>query len=434
MREAGMGWWFKSPLWARVIGGLILGAIVGLSLRAAGQEAIATTWIKPVGDAFISLIRMLVVPLIFTTLVAGMVAMGDPKRLGSLGGRTIAMYMGTTWFAVLFGLIYATILRPGIGVDVSGASAADAETIRGTMALQETAPSLVDRLLAIIPTNPAAALADGDVLAVIFFSIIFGAGVLVSGEKGAPVARVFDSAADVMIRVTEFVMQTAPFGVFALMTWVMADRGLDVLDNLLLLALSLYLACLTHIALTYGGIVRVWLGLPLVRFYRGMADAIAVAYSTASSSATLPVTITCATDNLGIKRPVASSVLPLGSTVNMDGTALYQGIIAVFAAQAFGIEMTIGQYFMVMLTATLVSIGTAGIPSVSLFLAFITLEVVGIRGDDAILLIALIFPFDRLLDMMRTATNVTGDAAVATAVAKWEGELDEEVFRTPARV
>jgi Na+/H+-dicarboxylate symporter len=214
----------------------------------------------------------------------------------------------------------------------------------------------------------------------------------------------------------------------------MADQGLAILDNLLLLAMSLYLACFAHIAITYSSIVRLWLRLPLVRFYRGMADAIAVAFSTSSSSATLPVTITCATDNLGIKRPVAASVLPLGATINMDGTALYQGIIAVFAAQAFGIELSIGDIFMVMLTATLVSIGTAGIPSVSLFLAFITLEVIGVTGENAVLLIALIFPFDRLLDMMRTATNVTGDAAVATAVAKWEGELDEEVFRRVARI
>jgi Na+/H+-dicarboxylate symporter len=288
--------------------------------------------------------------------------------------------------------------------------------------------------VAIIPDNPVAALVDGDVLAIIFFSIIFGAGILVSGDKGKPIGAAFESAADVMIRVTEFVMQTAPFGVFALMAWVMADQGLAILDNLLLLGLSLYLACLVHIGLTYSAIIGIWLRLPLVRFYRGMADAIAVAFSTSSSSATLPVTIACATDNLGIKRPVASSVLPLGATINMDGTALYQGIIAVFAAQAFGIDLSLGDIFLVMLTATLVSIGTAGIPSVSLFLAFITLEVIGVTGENAVLLIALIFPFDRLLDMMRTATNVTGDAAVATAVAKWEGELDEEIFRRVARV
>ena len=424
--------WFRWPLWARVISGLIVGGIFGLIMHRLGHEAFVTDWIRPFGDAFIRLIRMLVVPLIFTTLVAGMVAMGDPKRLGSLGGRTIALYLGTTWLAVLFGLLVALVVRPGEGIDVSIAAPDAVDTIRQQSTAQ--ASGIVERLVGIIPDNPIAALVEADVLAIIFFSIIFGAGILVSGEKGKAIGAAFESAADVMIRVTEFVMQTAPFGVFALMAWVMAEQGLEILDNLLLLALSLYVACFLHIAVTYSAIVRLWLRLPLVRFYRGMADAIAVAFSTSSSSATLPVTITCATDNLGIKRTVASSVLPLGATINMDGTALYQGIIAVFAAQAFGIDLSIGDVLMIMLTATLVSIGTAGIPSVSLFLAFITLEVIGVTGDNAVLLIALIFPFDRLLDMMRTATNVTGDAAVATAVAKWEGELDEEVFRRVARI
>jgi len=424
--------WLSWPLWARVVCGLILGGIVGLIMHQLGLEEFVTNWIRPFGDVFIRLIRMLVVPLIFTTLVAGMIAMGDPKRLGSLGGRTIGLYMTTTWFAVLFGIVLAFIVRPGRGINVGAASADAIDAIRDQSATE--AAGVVERLVNIVPTNPIAALVDGDVLAIIFFSIIFGAGILVAGDKGKAIGDAFESAADVMIRVTEFVMQTAPFGVFALMAWVMADQGLEILDNLLLLGLALYLACLVHIAVTYSSIVRLWLGLPLVRFYRGMADAIVVAFSTSSSSATLPVTITCATDNLGIKRPVASSVLPLGATINMDGTALYQGIIAVFAAQAFGIDLSVGDIFMVMLTATLVSIGTAGIPSVSLFLAFITLEVIGVTGDDAVLLIALIFPFDRLLDMMRTATNVTGDAAVATAVAKWEGELDEDVFRQVARL
>lgn len=424
--------WFRWPLWARVISGLVVGGIFGLIMHGLGLESFVTDWIRPFGDAFIRLIRMLVVPLIFTTLVAGMIAMGDPKRLGSLGVRTIALYMATTWLAVLFGLLVAFLVRPGIGIDISSAAPDAVEAIRQQSEAQ--AAGLVERLVGIIPDNPVSALAGGDVLAIIFFSILFGAGILVSGEKGKAIGAAFESAGDVMIRVTEFVMQTAPFGVFALMAWVMAEQGLQILDNLLLLAMSLYLACLVHIAVTYSAIIRLWLRLPLARFFRGMADAIAVAFSTSSSSATLPVTITCATDNLGIKRTVASSVLPLGATINMDGTALYQGIIAVFAAQAFGIDLSISEILMVMLTATLVSIGTAGIPSVSLFLAFITLQVIGVTGENAVLLIALIFPFDRLLDMMRTATNVTGDAAVATAVAKWEGELDEEVFRRVARI
>lgn len=435
--------------------GLVLGAGVGLGLRyglgvaidpdtnapmlnANGQPIwvaadIAETWIKPFGDAFIRLIRMLIMPLIFFTLTAGVVAMGDPKRLGSLGGRTIGMYMVTTIFAVSLGLIAATVFQPGAGFSGAESLVADPGKIQellDTKADQDAARGLANQLLKIIPPNPFAALAGGDVLQVIFFSIIFGAGILVAKDHGAPLAKGVQSGSDVMIAITEFIMQLAPFGVFALITHVMASQGLAVLDNLLLLALALYAACLLHILLTYGlVIIKVILRLPMVRFFRGMTDAMAVAYSTASSSATLPVTIANAVENLGIKRPVASSVLPLGSTVNMDGTALYQGVLAVFAAQVFGIELSLGDYVMVALAATLVSVGTAGIPAVSLFLAFITLGVIGLTADQVALLVAFVFPFDRILDMMRTTTNITGDAAVATAVAKWEGELDEDTFR-----
>ncbi len=438
-----MGWFFKSPLWARVMVGLVLGAIAGMGLRyGVGVEpgaAFAETWVKPFGDAFIRLIRMLIVPLVFFTLTAGVVAMGDPKRLGSLGTRTLAMYMGTTVFAVTLGLLFATLFNPGIGVDVSGADPelqqqflqrrADPDAPGGILKL------LLDQILNIIPGNFVAAATGDNILGVIFFSIMFGVGILVLQEKARAMADGINSGADVMIRITEIVMQAAPFGVFALITHVIATRGLTVLDNLLMVAAALYVACLVQMIFTYGlVIIKLVLGLPIIRFFRGMTDAIAVAYSTSSSSATLPVTIANAVDNLGIKRTVASSVLPLGSTVNMDGTALYQGVIAVFAAQVFGIDLNIGDYVLVAVAATLVSIGTAGIPSVSLFLAFITLSVIGVTPEQTALIVAFIFPFDRLLDMMRTATNITGDAAVATAVAKWEGELDEEVFRLPARI
>jgi Na+/H+-dicarboxylate symporter len=207
-----------------------------------------------------------------------------------------------------------------------------------------------------------------------------------------------------------------------------------VLQNLGLLAAALYLSCILHIAITYSGIIKGLLRLPMVPFLRGVTDAQAVAFSTASSSATLPVTITCAEENLGIDKSVAGSVLPLGATINMDGTAIYVGIVSLFGAQALGLEVSLGMYVLVALTATLVSIGAAAIPSAGLLLSAIALEQVGIPETQALLIIGFILPFDRLLDMMRTLTNVTGDAAVATAVAKWEGELDEDVFRAPDRV
>jgi Na+/H+-dicarboxylate symporter len=261
-----------------------------------------------------------------------------------------------------------------------------------------------------------------------------GVGCLMAGELGRPVAKAIESGAEVMMKITHLVMEVAPFGVFALMAWVMASQGLEVLTVLGKMVFALYLACALHMAITHGGLIKFLLGLPLIRFFRGIADAQAVAYSTSSSSATLPVTITCAEENLGVNKSVASSVLPLGATINMDGTALYQGLIALFAAQAFGIEMSMMDYFMVAMTATLVSVGAAGIPSVSLFLATTTLAVIGCTPDQIVIVLAVLFPFDRLMDMMRTVTNITGDAAVSTAVAKWEGELDEETFKAVSTV
>lgn len=418
--------------------GLALGVILGLALRYGigtdNASSLATIWFKPFGDAFVSLIRMLVVPLIFTTLVAGVTAMGDPARLGSLGGRALLMYMLTTWIAVSIGLVIGTIIQPGAGFDVSNIPASELASAQDKLAANDANLGLTERLVGIIPTNPIASFANGDVLQIIFFAIFIGIGCLMAGDQGRPLASIIESGADVMMKITQIVMEAAPFGVLALMTWVMATQGLSVFVVLGKMVICLYLACILHMLITYGGIIKLICRLPLIRFVRGVADAQAVAFSTSSSNATLPVTMACARNNLGVSRPIASSVLPLGATINMDGTALYQGLIALFAAQAFGIEMTLPMYGMVMLTATLVSIGTAGIPSVSLFLAATTLSVIGATPEQTVIVIAVLFPFDRLLDMMRTVTNVTGDSAVAVAVARWENELDEESFRAKATV
>ncbi|MEX1250081.1 MAG: dicarboxylate/amino acid:cation symporter [Hyphomonas sp.] len=429
--------WFEIDLWKRVILGLVIGGAIGLSLRyGIGPDRaseLVTTWFKPVGDAFINLIRMLVVPLIFTTLVSGVLAMGDPKRLGSLGGRALGLYMATTFIAVCFGLAMGTLIQPGAGFDLSLVSSSDLEDARLRLSENPAPGSVLEQiirtLLSIIPVNPVDAMAKGDVLAIIFFAIMLGIATLMAGDAGEPIARVMNSAAEVMMRLTIIIMEVAPFGVLALMAWVLGTRGLVVLEVLGKMTLAHYLACTLHMLITYGFIVKGLLRLPLIPFIRGVADPQAVAFSTSSSNATLPVTIAAATKNLGIRKPVASSVLPLGATINMDGTALYQGLIALFAAQALGITMTPDMYFTIILMATLVSIGTAGIPSVSLFLAATTLSVIGVSPENTVLIIAILFPFDRILDMMRTVTNVTGDLAVATAVAKWEGELDEDVFR-----
>ncbi len=425
---------FKMRLWARVLIGLGLGGAMGYAFGGGAEGCADAAACVPAsskffGDAFVRMIRMLIVPLIFTTLSAGVIAMGDPKRLGSLGGRAISMYLVTTVVAVSLGLVFGLIFQPGVGIDLTTVDVSAIDSVKGKIAQAEAAGGIVDRLLAIIPENPIAALVNTDVLAIIFWAILFGVGILMAGEKAAPVARVMDAAAEAVLKVTELVMEVAPYGVYALMAWVISTQGLDILVNLGKLAAALYLACFVHAIVTYGSIIRFVANLPVVRFFGGIVDAQAVAYSTASSNATLPVTIANVSENLGVEKSIAGSVLPLGATINMDGTSIYLGLIALFASQALGIPLQGTDYLLVALTATLASIGAAGIPSAGLLLAATVLSVFGVTSEQSVLIIALIFPFDRLLDMMRTATNVTGDAAVAVVVAKWEGELDEEIFK-----
>jgi len=432
--------WRAMTLWKQVFIGLFLGVAIGLGLHyGLGDKGkhIAENWIYPFGKAFVNLIKMLVVPLIATTLVSGVIAMGDPKRLGSLGARTIGLYLLTTFFAVWLGLAMGTIFQPGAGIEnIAEGAASSMDQVKNKMSSANAANgTIADKFLAIIPTNPIEALATGNVLQIIFFSILMGVGILLSGEKGKPLANFFDAAAEVVMKVTMMVMNLAPYGVMALMAWVMGKMGLGILTSMGKLAIALYLACFLQIIFVYGGIIiKGILRLPVIRYFYGISDAVGVAYSTASSNATLPVTISCAEHNLGVEKSIAGSVLPLGATINMDGTAIYLGIVALFATQAFGIPIGFGDYIMIALMATLMSIGAAGIPSAGLLLAASVLTQIGVTEDQSLLVIAFIFPFDRLLDMMRTVTNVSGDVAVACTVAKWEGQLDEEVFKTKSVV
>lgn len=424
--------WFSKPLWIRVIWGLLTGLSAGLVLHygfdSVGPE-IAQAWMKPFGDAFVRLIQMLVIPLIFTTLVAGVVSIGDPKKMGSLGGKSIGLYLATTLGAVTLGLFIGSIVKPGNGVSYHATNSSAQTAITAKLeAAGSKAVSFSDRLLQIIPTNPAEALATTNVLAVIFFAIMLGIGILAANGRAKSVGSFFEESAIVVQRLTMIIMEVAPFGVFALMAWVMGTQGLGLLLNLSKLAIALYVACILHMLLVYGGLIKFILKLPVRKFYKNIIDAIGVAFSTSSSNATLPVTISCVTQKGGVKQSVAASVLPLGATINMDGTAIYLGIVATFAAQALGLNLEINDYVMIAFTATMASIGTAGIPSASLFLASTVLAVFGVGQAEALLIIAFIFPFDRLLDMMRTVTNISGDATVASIIAKSQGEFDEEVF------
>lgn len=467
-----MAWWFEIKLWKRVFIGLVLGVAFGLLISTvmepvAGEALLAD--LRIVGDIFIAMIRLVIIPLIFMTLVAGVLALGDPAKLGTIGLKTIVLYLATTLFANMIGLLMGSIFRPGEGVDLGSAAPRQVST--------ETA-GLLERLAQLATKNPfekflsgdpmtlaltailivagviaatrsvgegekkplsgvlfaalfalGVAAASGDILIVIFVSLVFGVFVLFLRSAGAPVARFFAYASDKVLIVTQWVMELAPFGVFALIAYVAGTKGLETFTAVFWLAIAVYVGCAIQMGVIYGGIIKFGLKLPFVNFFRGILDAMMVAYSTSSSSATLPVTISCVRKNLGVSKSVAGSVLPLGATINMDGTALYLGIVALFTAQAFGYTLEPQHYFLIALTAALVSIGAAGIPSASLFLLATVLQVFNVTPEHTALVVGFIFPFDRVLDMMRTVVNVTGDATVATTVAKWEGELDEEVFR-----
>jgi Na+/H+-dicarboxylate symporter len=410
--------WFEIALWKRILSALILGAIVG-TIWGPGAESIA--WI---GDLFIRLIRMVVVPLIFVTLVSGVVAMGDPSKLGSLGLKTLATYMGTTLAAISIGLFLAVILQPGVGVDFSSA-------VPGQV--QEAIP-LSERLMSIVPANPIAVLAEGNILAIIFFALLCGVSLLTIGDKGKPVADLMDSASEMMLRITHWVMEVAPFGVFALIARVSGTQGVAVFLDVITLILAVVVGAMVHLIAIHGLlIIKLTLKLSPVMFFRGARDAMLVAFSTSSSSATLPVSMSVAEENLGVRPVIASTVLPLGATINMDGTALYVGIVSVFAAQAFGIDLSLSDYALIAGSTTLVSVGTAAVPGASLFLMAAVMQTIGITPEQIAVVIGFVLPFDRPLDMLRTAVNIGGDLSVSTAVANWEDEFDKELFDRPIK-
>ncbi len=413
-----MGMWFEIALWKRILGAMVVGALLGV-LIGDGSQYIA--WM---GDLFMRLIRMVVVPLVFVTLVAGVVSMGDPSKLGSLGVKTLAIYLGTTLAAITIGLMLSAIFQPGVGVDLSSAIP---ETV------QEPVP-LTQRLLEIVPENPINALAEGNILAVIFFALLVGISLLTIGERGKPIANLMEAGTEVMLRITHWVMEAAPFGVLALIAVLTGTQGLSALLQVITLATAVVLGCAVHMILVHGVLImRLTLGLSPVMFFRGARDAMLVAFSTSSSSATLPVSMSVAEENLGVKPIVASTVLPLGATINMDGTALYVGIVSVFAAQAFGVELGLVDYLLIAGSTTLVSIGTAAVPGASIFLMSAVMDTIGLTPGQIAVVVGFILPFDRPLDMLRTSINVGGDLSVSTAVSNWEGEFDKEVFDRPLK-
>jgi Na+/H+-dicarboxylate symporter len=405
--------WFAIPLWQRVIAALILGIIVGY-VWGPGAESI-----KIVGDIFIAFIKMLVVPLIFFSLVAGVASIGDLSKLGSVGWRAMLLFVVTGQMAVWLGLAIGTFFTPGSGLDTSSMQL-DAAALERAQARQQDGVTISQMILEMVPSSPVQVMADVNVLPLIIFSLLIGIGILMAKEEGEPVLKIFDSGSVVMQKVTMIVMELTPFGVFALMAWVAGTLGLEALQALGILVFLNYLGCFLIIGLIYAGMIKFLAKLPVIDFFRGIVDAMAVSYSTASSNATLPVTLRCARRNLGVSNSVASFVIPLGATINMNGTAMYLGLATLFGAQVFGVDLSWGDYVMISVLGTLGAIGAAGIPGAGLIMMVLVFGAVGVPLET----IALVAGIDRIMDMMRTTTNVSGDAAVATTVASMTGEID----------
>ena len=400
--------WGRLPLWQQILIGLTLGVATGIAFK---QDALV---LAPLGALFLNAIKMLIVPLVFVSLVAGITSMQDSAKLGRISVKTITIYLVTTAFAVSIGLLFGTLFTPGEGMQMVASGASEAKQ----------APSLVQILVGLVPSNPVTAFAEGNILQIIVFAIALGVSLNLIGDKATPAIKLFDSLAETFYKLTDLIMRCAPYGVFALIAGVVGSHGAEVLLPLAEVIGVIYLASLAHVLLVYGGLLGLLARLSPLRFFQGIAPALAVAFSTSSSAGTLPVSIECARKNLGVSEGVAGFVLPVGATINMDGTAIYQGVLALFIAQAFGVDLSGGQYLMIILTATLASIGTAGIPGAGLIMLGLVLTSVGLPLEG----VALIAGIDRILDMARTTVNVAGDLMTTTLVGRSENELDREVY------
>ena len=403
------GIWSRMELWKKILIGMICGVIVG-SIMGPNAELF-----KPIGTLFINAIKMLIVPLVFFSLIVGITSMQDTKKMGRIGLKAIILYMGTTAVAISIGLGLAAILTPGEGLNMV-ASNADS--------VGKDAPALIQTLLNMIPKNPVGALAAGNILQIIVFAIGLGVSLALIGKKADPAIKLFESLAEAMYKLTELVMKLAPYGVFGLMAWVSGKYGFEVLWPLIKVIAVVFLGSVIHITIFYTGLISVLGRLNPIRYLKAITNPAAVAFTTTSSSGTLPATIKSAREEMGVSKGVASFVLPLGATINMDGTALYQGVCALFIAQAFGIDLAASDYITIILTATLASIGTAGVPGAGLIMLSLVLTTVGLPIEG----LAIIAGIDRILDMARTTVNVCGDMMVSLLVAKSENELDKDIY------
>ena len=394
--------------------GLVLGVIAGLAFQ--GAPDVATEYIKPFGTIYLNLIKMVVVPVVLLSIMQGIVSLQDVRKVGSIGVKTICFYLVTTAIAITLGLVLANVLQVGAGYTLSteGLSYEAAE-----------APSLMDTIVNIFPSNFFQPLADATMLQVIVIALFFGFGIILAGEKGKLAKDLVDSCAEVSFKVMFIILKLSPIGVFALICPVVASNGPDVLLPLLKVILVAYAAYIIHMIVTYSTAVKLASGMSPLKFFKGMSEPILFAFSSASSVGTLPFNMD-ATQQMGARKEVSSFVLPLGATINMDGTAIYQGVCAIFIAQIFGVDLTIAQQLTIILTATLASVGTAGVPGAGMIMLAMVLESVGLPLEG----IALVAGIDRILDMGRTTVNITGDAACTMCVDAWEKKREARKQKT----
>ncbi|MCP4259982.1 MAG: dicarboxylate/amino acid:cation symporter [Planctomycetes bacterium] len=412
----------KLQLYTKVLIGLLTGVLFGLLASRWGFSDFVFSYIKPIGSTFIKLISMVVIPLVFASLLVGTSSLNDIRKLGRIGAKTMAYYLCTTVIAICIGLLLANTLRPGAGLSEQTRTELIQNSGEGAVAPFGTTikkPTITDILLNIIPANPIKAFVEGRMLQIIFFALMTGICLnLIPSERGRPVINFFEGVNDVVIKMVHIIMKLAPYGVFALISAVVADFGLDVLFVLIKYSLVVVAGLVLHVAIVYSLAIKIFSKQKVRTFFRGIRPAQLIAFSSASSSATLPVTMECTEKNLGVPGQVASFALPLGATINMDGTALYQGVSTVFIAQVYGLNLTGMEQLTVVLTAVLASIGTAGTPAAGVITLAIVLKSIGVPLEG----IALIIGVERILDMCRSVVNVTGDASCAVVVASSEGE------------
>ena len=397
--------WFKSPLWLQIAIALILGVLAGIVL---GEKA---KLIKPIGDLFIRAIKMLIIPLIFSSLVASITSMSNPRLLGRIAAKSMTIYLVTTALAVSIGLLIGTLVSPGVGVSLPESPK--------NIATSSAAPSLVEIVVNLVPVNPIQALVEGNILQVIVCALLLGIGINMTGEKARLLRSWFETFSEVMYQLTSTIVRFAPYGVGSLIAVVVGTYGLSLLLPLLKVIAAVYVASTIHTVVVLGGAVKILANQNLGAFFKGIAKAQIIAFTTCSSAATLPVTNHCVNDHLGVDKKISSLVLPLGATMNMDGSAIYQAVCVVFVAQLYDITLGMPEYIIILFTATLASIGTAGVTGAGLIMLSLILTSVGLPLEG----LAILAGIDRILDMARTTVNVTGDAMVALVVAQSEGEL-----------